>query len=83
LPEKTGEACALYDAIVYRYGANWYGYLALQRLTSLRGRGQCQTPPNFPAGSLVPKAAENLKSFRSRPRRRRRKNWNAPKRAKI
>jgi soluble lytic murein transglycosylase len=61
LAGKIPEACALYDAAVYRYGANWYGYLALQRLTNLRGRGQCQSPPNFPAGSLVPKAAANLK----------------------
>jgi soluble lytic murein transglycosylase len=59
--EKINDACALYDATVYRYGANWYGHLALQRLTSLRGRGQCQTPPNFGAASLVPKAAANLK----------------------
>ncbi|MBA2737114.1 MAG: lytic transglycosylase domain-containing protein, partial [Pyrinomonadaceae bacterium] len=29
--------------------------------TSLRERGQCQTVPNFPAGSLVPKAIANLK----------------------
>jgi soluble lytic murein transglycosylase len=58
---KIPEACALYDAVVYRYGANWYGYLALQRLTALRGRRQCQSAPNFPAGSLVPQAVENLK----------------------
>ena len=62
--EKAGkitEACALYDAVAYRYGANWYGYIAEQRLTALRGRGQCKTAPNFPAGSLVPKAVANLK----------------------
>ena len=59
---KIPEACALYDAVVYRYGANWYGYTALQRLTSLRGQGKCQTPPQFPANSLVPKAVENLKT---------------------
>ena len=28
---KINEACALYDGVIYRYGANWYGYLALQR----------------------------------------------------
>ncbi len=61
LAGKINEACALYDATVYRYGANWYGYIALQRLTGLRGQGKCQSPPNFPAGSLVPKAAANLK----------------------
>jgi len=58
---KMSEACALYDGIMHRYAANWYGYIALQRLTGLRGRGQCQTAPNFPAGSLVPKAIANLK----------------------
>lgn len=60
---KIPEACALYDGVIHRYAANWYGYLALQRLTSLRGRGQCQTPPNFPANSLIPKAVANLKTI--------------------
>ena len=59
---KIAEACALYDAANYRYGANWYGYIALQRLTALRNQGKCQTAPNFPAGSLVPKAVANLKT---------------------
>ncbi len=59
---KMAEACALYDGVLYRYGANWYGYLAMQRLTTLRGQGKCQTKPNFPAGSFVPKAVENLKA---------------------
>ncbi len=58
---KTAEACALYDAVAYRYGANWYGHLALEKLTRMRGEGKCQTPPQFAAGSLVPKAAANLK----------------------
>lgn len=62
LAGKITEACALYDGVLHRYAANWYGYLALQRLTSLRGRGQCQTPPNFPANSLIPKAVANLKT---------------------
>jgi soluble lytic murein transglycosylase len=60
---KTPEACALYDALIYRYGANWYGHLALQRLTALRGQGKCQAAQNFPAGSLVPKAIANLKTI--------------------
>ncbi|MEP6900327.1 MAG: transglycosylase SLT domain-containing protein [Actinomycetota bacterium] len=61
LAGKIPEACALYDGVIYRYGANWYGYLALQRLTGLRGQGKCQGAPNFPAGSLVLKAVANLK----------------------
>lgn len=62
LANKIPEACALYDGVMHRYAANWYGYLALQRLTSLRGRGQCQTLPSFPANSLIPKAVANLKT---------------------
>ena len=58
---KLNEACALYDALLYRYGANWYGYLALQRLTTLRGQGKCAAAP-FPADSLIGKAAANLKT---------------------
>jgi len=62
LANKIPEACALYDGVLHRYAANWYGYLALQRLTRLRGRGQCQTSPKFPANSLIPKAVANLKT---------------------
>ena len=58
---KIDEACAIYEATNYRYGANWYGYLANQRFLTLQSRGKCKTPPRFPAGSLVPKAVENLK----------------------
>lgn len=62
--EKAGKldaACELYDAVAYRYGANWYGHLGLQRLGALRQKGECQKPSNFPANSLVPRAAANLK----------------------
>ena len=58
---KLREACALYDASAYRYGANWYGYLALKRLQILRRSGKCRTSGNFPAGSLVSKAVANMK----------------------
>ncbi len=59
---KINEACALYDAVNYRYGANWYGYLAVQRVTNLRTQGKCQTAPTFPADSLIGKAVANLKT---------------------
>jgi soluble lytic murein transglycosylase len=59
---KINEACLLYDAMVYRYNANWYGYLASQRLASLKAAGNCKTAPNFPKDSMVAKAAANLKS---------------------
>ncbi len=62
LAGKLDAACALYDAVAYRYGSNWYGYLAVQRLSELRTQGGCQKPASFPAGSLVPKAVANLKS---------------------
>lgn len=58
---KINEACALYDAVNYRYGANWYGYLATQRIANLKAQGKCQSKPNFPAGSLIPKAVANLR----------------------
>jgi len=59
---KTAEACALYDAVNYRYGANWYGYLAMQRVANLRAQGKCQTPAPFAADSLIGKAVANLKT---------------------
>ena len=58
---KMNEACALYDAVTYRYSSNWYGYLGLQRLSALRSQGKCQSTPTFPSNSLVPKAAQHLK----------------------
>ncbi len=58
---KIDEACALYDAVVYRYGANWYGYLGLDRVTRLRRQGKCQTPKKFPVNSNIPKAVANMK----------------------
>ena len=56
---KTAEACSLYDGVMYRYGANWYGYLALGRLTAMKAQGNCRvnTPPN----PTVAKAVANLK----------------------
>jgi soluble lytic murein transglycosylase len=59
---KTNEACALYDAVIYRYSANWYGYLADQRLKNLKQLGKCRTPTNFPKDSTVERAAANLKT---------------------
>ncbi len=57
---KITEACYLYDALNYRYGSNWYGYLGLDRVTSLRNQGKC-TRANFSADSPIAKAAANLK----------------------
>ncbi|MEP6788139.1 MAG: transglycosylase SLT domain-containing protein [Acidobacteriota bacterium] len=56
---KTAEACALYDGVIYRYGSNWYGYLALDRLTTMKNQGNCHSTaaPN----EQVAKAVANLK----------------------
>lgn len=61
--EKAGNianACALYNGVNYRYGANWYGYLASQRLANLKAQSQCQR--DLPAPDpLVANAVANLK----------------------
>ncbi|CAN5378839.1 hypothetical protein BH20ACI2_BH20ACI2_21800 [soil metagenome] len=56
---KVAEACALYDAVIYRYAANWYGYIANDRLASMKKQGRCSsaTPPS----SQIAKAVANLK----------------------
>ncbi|HEX8734547.1 MAG TPA: transglycosylase SLT domain-containing protein [Pyrinomonadaceae bacterium] len=59
---KINEACALYEAVNYRYGANWYGYMATQRMANLRSQGRCNAPQNFAKDSLVGRAVANLKT---------------------
>jgi soluble lytic murein transglycosylase len=59
---KTDEACALYEAVNHRYGANWYGYMATQRIANLRSQGKCNSPQNFAKDSLVGRAVANLKT---------------------
>lgn len=57
---KTAEACALYDAVIYRYSSNWYGYLAASRFAAMKAQGKCSstTAPN----QTVAKAVANLKT---------------------
>lgn len=60
--ERAGniaDACALYDGVAYRYGANWYGHLALQRVGALRSQGRCQDGGG--TSDMVRKAVANLK----------------------
>jgi soluble lytic murein transglycosylase len=57
---KFAEARALYLAMLGRYDANWYGYLAKQRLDALR-RGNAPEK-NFSADSLVGRAIANLQT---------------------
>src|SRR5262249_26340765 len=60
--ERAGRgdvACALYDALNYRYSANWYGYLATQRLAKLTAQ-ECNAVQPF--SDLITKAIANLKT---------------------
>ncbi len=57
---KIAEACTLYDATAYRYSANWYGYLAVGRLSTMRSQGRCAG--NTSPDALVAKAAATLKT---------------------
>lgn len=54
---KLAEARALYEAVVGRYDANWYGYLAKQRLDSMSSKVQQK---RFEPDSLISRAAANL-----------------------
>ncbi len=55
---KKAEAIALYRALLARYEAHWYGYLAKQRLAALGNA----TGPDFPADSPLGRAVANLKT---------------------
>ena len=56
---KLAEARALYEGMQARYDANWYGYLAKQRLDSLSRNTPYKT---FPADSVIARAVANLKT---------------------
>ncbi|MBC7795489.1 MAG: transglycosylase SLT domain-containing protein, partial [Pyrinomonadaceae bacterium] len=57
---KIGDACALYNGMFARYDANWYGYLAKQRLDALNANRQCQS--NQTQNPLVSQAVAALKT---------------------
>lgn len=57
---KLAEARALYQAMLGRYDANWYGYLAKQRLDALRNNNV--PAKNFDSNSVVGKAVANLQT---------------------
>lgn len=61
LAGKTAAACELYEATAYRYGANWYGHLALERLGSLLKKNACKGSGNSSGDATVAQAAANLK----------------------
>ena len=54
---KTAEACALYEGVIHRYSANWYGYLAQQRLAAM------SCPAGAKVDPLVTKAVAALKTI--------------------
>ncbi|HEY5884429.1 MAG TPA: transglycosylase SLT domain-containing protein [Pyrinomonadaceae bacterium] len=56
---KLAEARALYQALLGRYDANWYGYLAKQRLEALGNRAPAQ---NFGKDNIVGRAIANLQT---------------------
>jgi soluble lytic murein transglycosylase len=56
---KLAEARALYQAMLARYDANWYGYLAKQRLDAM---GQNAPAKTFGADSIVGRAVANLQT---------------------
>jgi soluble lytic murein transglycosylase len=57
---KLAEARAIYQGLQARYDANWYGYLAKQRLADLARSGAPQR--DFPADSLIGRAVANLQT---------------------
>jgi soluble lytic murein transglycosylase len=58
---KLAEARALYEAMLARYNANWYGYLSGQRLDTMKRNGTLPAA-NFAPDSLVGRAVANLKT---------------------
>lgn len=60
---KLSEARALYHAMQARYDANWYGYLAKQRLDAMLRSGVGTVPvPAFTADSPMGRALANLET---------------------
>jgi soluble lytic murein transglycosylase len=58
---NLGEAVALYEAMLVRYEANWYGYLSKQRLDALKNAGQLKQHPFKVEQATLDRAVENLK----------------------
>ncbi len=56
---KLAEARALYQAMLGRYDANWYGYLAKKRLDAMGARVPKE---DFAADSLIGRAVANLQT---------------------
>ncbi len=59
--DKLPEARALYQAMLGRYDANWYGYLAKQRLDTMLRDGTAPAK-SFSSDSVVGRAIANLQT---------------------
>jgi soluble lytic murein transglycosylase len=59
---KLPEARVLYQAVLGRYDANWYGYLAKQRLDAMTRAGHGQSRA-FPRDSVITLAVANLQTI--------------------
>ncbi|MFN0140928.1 MAG: transglycosylase SLT domain-containing protein [Pyrinomonadaceae bacterium] len=57
---KFQEACALYDGVIYRYSANWYGHLANERMAAMKSQRRCAS--TYAPNDTVAKAVANLKT---------------------
>ncbi len=58
---KLTEARAIYQGLQSRYDANWYGYLAKQRLDTMSRNGNV-SQVDFPADSAIGRAVANLQT---------------------
>src|SRR3989442_1373629 len=58
---KLAQARAIYQGLQARYDANWYGYLAKQRLDTMARNGNVPAK-DFPADSTVARAVANLQT---------------------
>ena len=58
---KLAEARAIYQGLLARYDANWYGYLAQQRLNDMTRNGNAPVA-KFAADSPVARAVANLQT---------------------
>ena len=64
---RLGAACTLYDALIFRYHANWYGHIGRQRLDALKNAGHCRQVPTQETN--LRRAAENLRNITVAPER--------------
>ncbi|HVG33166.1 MAG TPA: transglycosylase SLT domain-containing protein [Pyrinomonadaceae bacterium] len=58
---KLAEARAIYEGLQARYSANWYGYLAKQRLDNME-RNRVAANGNFAPDSVIGRAVANLQT---------------------